>query len=238
MKKRADTSQSVDRDARSLPKAYDPKQHEEGIYHLWETTGYFNPDKLPKRFRSGRTRLKKHFSIVMPPPNTTGRLHLGHASSIAYEDLMVRFKRLCGYRALYLPGTDHAAIATQNKVEKMLAAEGTDRFRLGREKFLDRVRAYVRESQGDIKEQVRRSGASCDWSREAYTFDEVSSRVVNEVFVQMYEDGLIYRGDRIVNWCTRCQSTLADDEVQYVERTTPFYYLKLKSKNHIENWRY
>ena len=171
MKKPVVTSPSFGHDERSLPKAYEPKQHEERIYRLWETSGYFDPDKLPKRFSSGKARLRTSFSIVMPPPNTTGRLHLGHASSIAYEDLMIRFKRLSGYRTLYLPGTDHAAIATQNKVEKVLAKEGVDRFKLGREKFLDRVRAYVRASQGDIKEQVRRSGASCDWSREAYTFD-------------------------------------------------------------------
>ena len=209
-----------------LPKAYEPGSYERDVYAAWESSGFFNPDALGKRFPDGNRRSNRPYCIVMPPPNTTGRLHLGHASSNAYEDILIRYKRMQGYAALYLPGTDHAAIATQNKVEKILATEGLTRQKLGREKFLDRVRTYVQGSQGDIKEQIRRAGASCDWSREAYTFDEVSSRVVNEVFARMYRDRLIYRGDRIVNWCVRCASTLADDEVEYVTKKTPFYYLK------------
>ena len=209
-----------------LPKAYEAGQYESGIYAAWIASGFFNPDNLPKQLPDGSRRKKKRFSIVMPPPNTTGLLHVGHVSGIAYQDLMIRFKRLCGYETLYVPGTDHAAIATQNKVEKLIAQEGLTRQSLGREKFLSRVRAYVTETQGQMKAQIRATGASCDWSREAYTFDDVSTRVVNEVFISMYRDGLIYRGNRIVNWCTRCQSTLADDEVEYVEEQTPFYYLK------------
>ncbi len=214
----------MEKSGHDITKAYEPQRFERDMYHNWETSGFFNPDNL-KKGRAGRLK-RRSFSIAMPPPNTTGRLHLGHASSIAYEDVMVRYKRLQGFLTLYLPGTDHAAIATQNKVEQLLAKEGTSRSALGRERFLGRVRVFVSQSQRDMKDQIRRLGASCDWSREAYTLDEVSSRVVAEVFVRMYHDGLIYRGNRICNWCPRCSSTLADDEVLYVERTTPFYYLK------------
>lgn len=202
-----------------LPPAYQASVYEADIYGAWEKGGYFKPLSKPD---DG----VKPFCVVMPPPNTTGQLHLGHASALAYEDLMVRYKRMSGFDALFIPGTDHAAIATQNKVERILETEGKTRQSLGREAFLDCVRSFVGESQGVIKSQIRAMGASCDWSREAYTFDAVSSRIVAEVFVRMYNDGLIYRGDRIVNWCTRCQSVLADDEVEYREKKTPFYYLK------------
>ncbi len=200
-----------------LAKAYNAAEFESEIYQSWESQGAFKPESQQKT--SGI------FSVVMPPPNTTGILHMGHASSLAYEDLMVRFERLRGKKTLFVPGTDHAAIATQNKVEKVIAEEGTTREELGREKFIERTKQFVVESQGTIKKQIRAMGASCDWSRERYTFDEVSSRVVNEVFVQLYNDGLIYRGDRIVNWCPRCASALSDDEVKYVERESKFYYL-------------
>ncbi|MBT6691653.1 class I tRNA ligase family protein [Candidatus Parcubacteria bacterium] len=201
-----------------MAKAYEPKQHEKDIYRLWEESGLFNPDNLKGK--------GKPFTISMPPPNATGILHLGHAAALSYEDLMIRYKRLQGYKTLWLPGTDHAAIATQTKVEKILAEEGTDRETLGREKFLQRVREYVTQSQGNIKNQTRRMGSSCDWSRERYTFDEGLSQAVNEAFVRMYEDELVYRGHRIVNWCTRCASTLADDEVEYQEQDAKLYYIK------------
>lgn len=201
-----------------MPKAYEPGQYEKDIYKIWEESGFFNPDNL-------KTRGKK-FVISMPPPNATGILHLGHASTFAYEDLMIRYHRLKGDKTLWLPGTDHAAIATQTKVEKILAEEGTSREKLGREKFLARVKDYVADSQGTIRNQTRRMGASCDWSRERYTLDEGLSKAVNEAFVRMYNDGLIYQGNRIVNWCPRCGSTLADDEVEYIEKKTPFYYFK------------
>ncbi|MFA6253549.1 MAG: valine--tRNA ligase [Patescibacteria group bacterium] len=201
-----------------LPKTYEPAQHEKEIYQLWLDSGFFNPDNL-------RTD-GPAFTISMPPPNATGILHIGHAAGLAIEDAVIRYKRLQGYKALWLPGTDHASIATQTKVEKILATEGTDRHTLGRDKFLERVKQYVADSQGTIREQIRRMGSSCDWSRERYTFDDGLSRAVNEAFIRMYNDGLIYRGHRIVNWCPRCTSTLADDEVEYEEQQGKLYYIK------------
>lgn len=197
---------------------YEPQKYEDTIYKLWEESGFFNPDNLKKA--------KKPFVVSMPPPNATGVLHIGHASGLAYGDILIRYKRLQGYRTLWLPGTDHAAIATQTKVEKILAQEGTDRHKLGREKFLTRVKQFVAESQDTIRNQTRKMGSSCDWSRERYTFDEGLSRAVNEAFVRMYQDGLIYRGHRIVNWCPRCASTLADDEVNYKEQSAKLYFIK------------
>ena len=201
----------------SLPKVYNSKDYENDVYKIWEESGFFNPDNL---------KAKKSFTISMPPPNATGILHLGHAATLTYEDLMIRYKRLKGYKTLYLPGTDHAAIATQTKVEKILDKEGLDRHTLGRDKFLQRVRDYVKESQGIIRNQIRRMGCSCDWSRERYTLDEGLSEAVSEAFIKMYEDDLIYRGHRIVNWCSRCGSTLADDEVEYNETDSKLYYIK------------
>ena len=160
-----------------LPKAYEPAQHEKEIYQLWLDSGFFNPDNLRT---DGPT-----FTISMPPPNATGILHIGHAVGLAIEDAVIRYKRLQGYKVLWLPGTDHASIATQTKVEKILASEGTDRHTLGREKFLERVKQYVADSQGTIREQIRRMGSSCDWSRERYTFDDGLSQAVNEAFIRM-----------------------------------------------------
>jgi valyl-tRNA synthetase len=201
-----------------LDKAYESAKYEQAIYKAWLDSGFFNPDNL-------RTD-GPAFTISMPPPNATGILHIGHAAGLTIEDVIIRYKRLQGYKALWVPGTDHAAIATQTKVEKILASEGTDRHILGREKFLERVKQYVADSQGTIKEQIRRLGSSCDWSRERYTFDDGLSRAVNEAFIRMYNDGLIYRGYRIVNWCPRCASTLADDEVEYEEQNAKLYYIK------------
>ncbi|MBN2306750.1 valine--tRNA ligase [Candidatus Peregrinibacteria bacterium] len=200
-----------------LDKAYDAKKYEDAIYKKWEKSGAFKADSQSK---------KKPFCISMPPPNATGTLHLGHAIMLALEDILIRHRRMKGYEALWVPGTDHAAIATQNKVEKLLAEEGVTREQLGRESFLNRVKEYVADSQDIIRNQIRKMGSSCDWERERYTLDDDLNRAVIEVFVRMYEDGLIYRGHRIVNWCTRCGSTLADDEVEYVEVQTPFYYIK------------
>lgn len=200
-----------------LPSAYEAKKYEDKIYKAWEESGAFKADAKSD---------KKPFTISMPPPNATGTLHLGHAVMLAIQDIMIRHRRMKGYEALWLPGTDHAAIATQNKVEKLIAEEGLTRDQLGREGFLQRVREYVANSQNIIRNQVRKMGSSCDWSRERYTFDEDLNSAVNEIFARMYEDGLIYRGHRIVNWCTRCSSTLADDEVEYMETQSPFYYIK------------
>jgi len=200
-----------------LPKTYNPKKVEDIIYHSWEKGGFFNPDNLKLSKNS------ESFTISMPPPNVTGVLHLGHAMTMALEDAMIRFARMQGKRALWVPGTDHAAIATQNVVEKKLAKEGITRHDLGRKKFLIRVAEHVTESQNTIKNQVRKIGASCDWSRERYTLDKGLTHAVQEVFTRMYNDGLIYKGNRIVNWCPRCHSTLADDEIEYEEQPTTLY---------------
>ncbi|MBN1258801.1 valine--tRNA ligase [Candidatus Peregrinibacteria bacterium] len=199
-----------------LPPTYEAKKYEDGIYKKWESSGAFKAD--PK---SG----KPAFSISMPPPNATGVLHLGHAVMLALQDILTRHRRMKGYEALWLPGTDHAAIATQNRVEKELAKEGATREKLGREAFLNRVREFVADSQDTIRNQIRRMGASCDWTRERYTLDDDLSLAVTEMFNRMHEDGLIYRGYRIVNWCPRCKSTLADDEVEHEEVQGNFYYI-------------
>lgn len=206
-----------------ISKAYQPQEIEDGIYREWEESGFFNPDNLPCP-QEGEAPEK--FVISMPPPNATGVLHIGHGCRFTYQDLMTRFNRLCGKRALWLPGTDHASIATQTKVEKIIAKEGLTKYDLGRDKFLDRVHEYVEDSRSTIRNQVRKMGSSCDWSRERYTLDEGLSEVVRQVFVMMHEDGLIYRGNRIVNWCPRCESTIADDEVEYEEGSARLYYFK------------
>ncbi len=203
-----------------LEKAYQPDKFEKDIYRKWEESGYFNPDNLPFDLSA------EGYAIVMPPPNVTGTLHMGHAAMLAIEDILIRFWRMNGRRALWIPGTDHAAIATQTKVEKILKEEGADRHKLGREKFLERVEAFARDSHDTIVSQVRAMGCSCDWSREAYTLDKVRTKAVRSVFKLMRDDGLVYRGERIVNWCPRCKSTLADDEVEYEPTKSKLYTFK------------
>lgn len=205
---------------KEIPKAYDPKETEDKIYKKWEDSGFFNPDKL-----SGSR--PDYFSIAMPPPNATGVLHTGHASMLAYEDLMVRYNRMLGKKTLWLPGTDHASIATQAKVEKIIwERDHQTRQDLGRENFLLEVENYVEQSRDTIRNQIRKMGSSCDWSRERYTLDEGLSQVVRYAFVKMYEASVIYRGFRIVNWCPHCLSTLSDDEVEYIDTTAKFYTFK------------
>jgi len=207
-----------------IPKAYESIQYEDAIYAAWEKSGFFNPDNLPGERREA-------FTIVLPPPNVTGTLHMGHAVMLAIEDIMVRYARMRGKRALWIPGTDHAAIATQAKVEKNLIASGLKdpRRELGREAFLKHVEDFASQSHDTIVNQVRKMGASIDWSREAYTLDAARNRAVNTVFKMMYDDGLIYRGNRVINWCPRCQSTLADDEVEHKETTATLYTFKYDS---------
>lgn len=202
---------------KELPKIYEPQKAENEIYSRWEKSGFFNPDQISSQ---------KKYSIVMPPPNVTGTLHMGHAAMLALEDIMTRFHRMQGHKTLWLPGTDHAAIATQTKVEKIIKEEGLTRQSLGREEFLKRVREFAQNSHDTIKNQVIKMGSSCDWSREAYTLDETRSKAVRSVFKLMYDDGLIYRGDRVVNWCPRCKSTLADDEVEYKNQKAKLYTFK------------
>jgi len=198
---------------------------EDKIYKIWEKSGFFNPDECIKAGVCKEDSEK--FSIVLPPPNATGFLHLGHAVMLSIEDIMIRFNRMQGKRTLWIPGTDHAALATHTKVEKELfKEEKKTRHDLGREKFLKLVEDFVEESRGTINNQVRKMGASIDWSREAYTLDQKRSVAVNTAFKNMYDDGLIYRGERIINWDPRLQTTVSDDEVERVEKTTPFYYFK------------
>ena len=206
---------------KELPKAYEAQKVEDKIYKTWEKSGYFNPDKLPKQ----KLR-KKSYSIVMPPPNATGVLHVGHTLMLAIQDAEIRFHRMRGKKTLWVPGTDHASIATQNVVEKLLAKDGISKEDLGRVKFLKEVDKFVKNSKTTIKKQIKKMGSSCDWSRERYTLDEGLSKAVSKIFVNMYNDGLIYRGFRMVNWCPRCISTLADDEVEHKEIDGNLYYIK------------
>ena len=200
-----------------LPKAYEPGQVEERIYRFWLEKGYFTP-RIDHN--------KKPFVIIMPPPNVTGELHLGHALTATLEDIMTRWHRMKGEPALWLPGTDHAGIATQVVVERQLAAEGLTRHGVGREKFEQRAWQWANKCRKTIIEQHKRMGASCDWTRDTFTLDEKPSRAVATTFVRLYEKGLIYRGERIINWCPRCQTALSDLEVEHKEVTGHFYYIK------------
>lgn len=204
-----------------LPKAYNPAEHETHINDLWDASGYFNPDNLPF------PETAPAYTVILPPPNVTDRLHLGHASMLAIQEVMVRFHRMNGYRTLWLPGTDHAAIATQAVVERALyKEEGKTRHDLGREEFLRRVYEAALKNQATIISQFKNFGASLDWSRLAFTLDDERKEAVKKMFVDMYEAGAIYRGERIVNWCPRCNSTLADDEVEYKAEKTILYTFK------------
>jgi valyl-tRNA synthetase len=208
-----------------LLKPYDPASEEAGIYRAWEGSGYFHPENM---IRDGFTISDaKSYTIIMPPPNVTGILHMGHALMITVEDILIRYKRMQGFRTLWLPGTDHAAIATQSVVEKEISKkEGKSRHDLGREEMLRRITAFAQQSHDTITSQVRIMGASCDWSREAFTLDEKRSRAVRTAFKKMFDDGLIYRGHRIVNWDPKGQTTISDDEIVYAEEKTTFYYFK------------
>ncbi|NMC51860.1 class I tRNA ligase family protein [Candidatus Kuenenbacteria bacterium] len=206
-----------------LPKAYNPTEVEDKIYEQWEKSGYFNPDNL------NLSDDAPMFSLMMPPPNVTGVLHLGHALENTIMDTEIRYQRMLGKRAVIVPGTDHAAVATQARVEKELMNSGkykNPRAELGREKLLEVVREYAENSKATILKQIRKMGTSCDWSRLAYTFDGEREKAVNEMFVRMYNDGLIYRGYRVVNWSVKGQSTLSDDELVYEERQAKFYTFK------------
>ncbi|MDR0445643.1 MAG: valine--tRNA ligase [Oscillospiraceae bacterium] len=205
-----------------LEKVYDPKKTEDRIYKMWLDGGYFHaePDssKLP-------------FSIVIPPPNVTGQLHLGHALDNTIQDVLTRYKRMRGYAAVWVPGTDHAGIATQARVEKELRGEGVSRHDLGREAFVERVWEWKTEYGGRIIEQLKLLGSSCDWERERFTMDEGCSRAVREFFVSLYEKGLIYKGERIINWCPRCVTALSDVEVEHEEQAGHFWHIKYRVTN-------
>jgi valyl-tRNA synthetase len=205
-----------------MEKVYQPKKYEEKIYQLWQESGFFNPDKLPKR--------KKTFTVVIPPPNVTGSLHMGHALNNTIQDILIRFYRMNNYRTLWVPGIDHAGIATQNVVEKELKKEGLTRHQLGREKFLERVWQWVEKYSHLIIEQLKKLGCSCDWSRQRFTLDKNYSKAVYTAFLHYYKKGLIYRGPRIVNWCPRCETAISDIEVKYEERKSKLWYIKYPLK--------
>jgi valyl-tRNA synthetase len=201
----------------SLPPRYDPRQVEERILKEWDRSPYWICDPGSDR---------KPFSIVIPPPNVTGRLHMGHALNNTLQDIVIRYRRMDGYEACWFPGTDHAGIATQNVVEQELAKEGLSRHKLGREKFLERVWAWKERYGSEIIEQLKALGASCDWSRTRFTLDEGLSRAVRTAFVRLYDEGLIYRGDYMINWCPRCETTLSDIEVEHREIEGHLYYVR------------
>lgn len=201
-----------------LDKVYQSERYEDEIYQSWEQGGFFNPDNLDLPVDA------PSYTIILPPPNITDKLHLGHAAMLAIQDLFIRFYRMNTYRTLWLPGTDHAAIATQTAVEKKLKKEkGLTRHQLGREAFLAEVTDFVTATQATILNQTRKMGASLDWSRLAFTLDDQRQGAVKEMFCRMYEAGLLYRGERVINWCPRCSSTLADDEVEYKEQSAKLY---------------
>jgi valyl-tRNA synthetase len=200
-----------------LGKGYEPKEVEKKWYGYWEENNLFRAE--PKNN-------KEPFCIVIPPPNVTGSLHMGHALNNTLQDILCRYKRMKGYSVLWQPGTDHAGIATQNVVEKDLAARGTDRHQVGRERFVELVWDWREKYGGVIINQLKRLGCSCDWSRERFTMDEGLSRAVREVFVRLYEEGLIYRGDYIINWCPRCRTALADLEVEHDDLDSSLYYIR------------
>ena len=206
---------------KELPKIYDPKAVEQKIYDFWVAGGYF---------KGVIDRSKEPFTIVIPPPNVTGQLHLGHAFDETIQDVIIRARRMQGYAALWVPGTDHAGIATQIKVEEQLRSEGLARFDLGREAFLERVWQWKEEYGGRITEQLKTLGSSCDWDRERFTMDEGCSRAVREVFVALYEKGLIYKGVRIINWCPTCTTALSDAEVEHEEQEGGLWYLRYPVK--------
>ena len=206
----------------NMEKIFEPKKIEERWYKFWLEKGYFHANENSD---------KKSYCIVIPPPNITGALHIGHALNNTIQDILIRYKRMEGFNTLWMPGTDHAGIATQNVVERQLLAEGADRHKIGREEFVERVWKWKEKSGGDIIRQLKRLGASCDWERERFTMDEGLSKAVREVFVRLYDEGLIYKGDRLINWCPRCHTALSDLEVEHEEQKGHLYHIKYPVKN-------
>ena len=202
---------------KELAKTYDPGEVEDRIYDFWMKGGYFHAEVNPD---------KKPYTIVIPPPNITGQLHMGHALDETFQDILIRWRRMQGYEALWLPGTDHAAIATEAKIVAAMAEEGVTKEDLGRDGFMERAWAWKEKYGGRIVEQLKKLGSSCDWDRERFTMDEGCSRAVREVFVRLYEKGLIYRGERIVNWCTHCKTSISDAEVEFEEKDAFFWHLR------------
>ncbi|MEG0762477.1 MAG: valine--tRNA ligase [Oscillospiraceae bacterium] len=204
---------------KELEKVYNPKAVEDELYAAWQEGGYFHTE---------RDARKKPFTIVMPPPNITGQLHMGHAMDETWQDIIIRFKRMQGYAALWVPGTDHASIATEAKIVNEMKTEGLSKADLGRDKFLDRAWLWKKQYGGRIVEQLKKLGCSCDWQRERFTLDEGCSDAVLNVFTRLYDKGLIYRGERIINWCPHCRTSISDAEVEYEEQDSFFWHLKYK----------
>ena len=207
-----------------LAKAYDPKKVEDRVYKLWLKSGFFNPDKLPGK-------RKKCFTIMLPPPNVTGRLHMGHALNATINDILIRWKRLKGYKTLWLPGTDHAGIATQVKVEKELKKEGKTRFDLGKKDFIKRVWQWKEKYGNIILEQLKKLGASLDWSRTRFTMDKGYSEAVKKVFLNYHRKGLVYKKERPINWCSQCKTSLSDLELEHKEKKGKLWYISYPLKN-------
>ncbi len=204
-------------DKKELAKTYDPREVEDRIYQFWLDGGYFHAEVNPE---------KKPYTIVMPPPNITGQLHMGHAVDNTLQDILIRWRRMQGYEALWMPGTDHASIATEAKIVEAMAKEGVRKEDIGREAFLERAWEWRRQYGGRIVQQLHKIGSSCDWERERFTLDEGCSKAVREVFVRLYEEGLIYRGERIINWCPHCHTSISDAEVEFEEQDAFFYHLR------------
>ena len=201
----------------SISKAFDPNEAESRLYQKWTSSGYFKP-------KAGKTG--KKFSIVMPPPNITGQLHMGHALDNTLQDTLTRYKRMSGYETLWVPGTDHASIATEARIVATMREEGLTKDDLGRDKFLERAWAWKEQYGGRIVEQLKKIGSSCDWSHERFTMDEGCSDAVKEVFVKYYNQGLIYRGERIINWCPHCLTSISNAEVDYADQAGHFWHLR------------
>ena len=206
--------------AKEVEKDYKPADMEKRTYDKWLEKKYFHAEV---------DRDKKPFTIVMPPPNITGQLHMGHALDNTLQDILIRFKRMQGYEALWVPGTDHASIATEAKVVEKLAKEGIKKEDIGREKFLEHVWDWKKQYGGRIVEQLKKIGSSCDWDRERFTMDEGCSKAVKEVFIKLYNKGLIYRGERIINWCPHCLTSISDAEVEYEDQAGHFWHLRYKT---------
>ena len=205
-----------------LAKSYQPKDFEDRIYKMWNDSGSFTPHVDSE---------KQPYTIVIPPPNITGQLHMGHALDETLQDILIRWKRMSGYSALWLPGTDHASIATEAKIVEAMRKEGIKKEDIGREAFLERAWAWKKQYGGRIVEQLKKLGSSCDWTRERFTMDEGCSKAVKEVFIKYYEEGLIYRGKRIINWCPKCLTSISDAEVEYEVQAGHFWHLRYPLKD-------
>jgi len=208
---------------KQLDKKYDPKAVEDRLYGFWNDNGYFTP--------SDKNKGKESYTIVIPPPNITGQLHMGHALDNTLQDILIRYKRMCGFDTLWLPGTDHASIATEAKIVEAMRKEGISKDDIGREGFLERAWAWNDKYGNRIIEQLKRMGTSCDWTRQRFTMDEGCSKAVKEVFVHLYDKGLIYRGKRIINWCPHCLTSISDAEVEYEEQAGHFWHLRYPLKD-------